>query len=542
MGNLLDNGGLIGKSINFDTDEYYQEYDAAAECLITQVGDTKYSPVIDASYGFDINSVGTTIEVEEGDLILIWTASDNEDPSGGLTNGWAALSVGTTSAHMHVYYKFITADLSTVAPVTGSTKIQWAGAVFRNVDTNNVWAISNYQAVSANLTIGSIQGSSENGYVIALGALDDDEVGSGIIPPSGMDLMIAADPDGAGAKSTIMGAKIRGTSGDTGSSLFFSSPSGDSYQTTIFKLDPKIGGDVNKAKKNSGMWNATKTNNVRYEDSPSGIWDLNDNFYRKKDAPYGQAEFTTPGTFNWICPEGVRTVSVVCVGGGGGGESYNTGSHYMHGGGGGALGYINNYSVTPGATYQVVVGIGGQSRTYNTQGDSGGDSFFESATIVKGGGGIGGVYSTFTPQSEFVGDGGGKGGGSQGQNANGAVGGGGAGGYSGDGGCGANTGTGTAITAGAGGAGGGGYTNGSSIGWGGGGVGIYGEGTSGGPAATVGRRGSGGQNASGDAGAEFGGGGGGSNGDSTTNDGAGGAVRIIWGNNRSFPSTNTANA
>lgn len=269
-----------------------------------------------------------------------------------------------------------------------------------------------------------------------------------------------------------------------------------------------------------------------------------------------QAEFTTPGSYTWVAPAGVTSVCVVCVGGGAGG------SHTMDG-------------------------------VY-----SGGDSYFINDTTVKGGGGpvgaagIGVVYT-----STFVGDGGGAGG-SGGWYF---IGGGGAGGYSGSGGDGAG-GNGSPTSGngrpGTGGAGGGGawlYSTGlvRNSGGGGGGVGIYGEGVSGGW--TIGSSsstGTGGHNGSsgldgyvaiirGGYGGLYGGGGGGSDyydmgfsggaggalgwknnisvvpGQSYTvvvgaggarsqpsnggGAGAGGAVRIIWGAGRSFPSTRTAN-
>lgn len=59
----------------------------------------------------------------------------------------------------------------------------------------------------------------------------------------------------------------------------------------------------------------------------------------------GQQEYTTPGTYEWVAPEGVTSVSVVAVGGGGGGGASNTGGAY--GGGGG--GQSNDSRNTPGA-------------------------------------------------------------------------------------------------------------------------------------------------------------------------------------------------
>ncbi len=34
-----------------------------------------------------------------------------------------------------------------------------------------------------------------------------------------------------------------------------------------------------------------------------------------------QVQYTTPGTYSWVAPAQVTSVSVVCVGGGGGGHS-----------------------------------------------------------------------------------------------------------------------------------------------------------------------------------------------------------------------------
>lgn len=258
----------------------------------------------------------------------------------------------------------------------------------------------------------------------------------------------------------------------------------------------------------------------------------------------GQAEYITPGSYSWTAPAGVTSVCVVCVGAGGGGISYPSGgSHFMHGGAGGGLGYINNYTVVPGDPYNITVGAGGNSAPYTgsaSHGIDGGDSYFVSNVTVKGGGGLGGYYSIITPASTFIGDGGDNGGGSSGQNGQGAVGGGGAGGYSGAGGKGGNSGI--PPVAGAGGGASGGNSNGSSTGYGGGGVGIMGEGTSGVYSNSSGKGGSGGADGGvNGVGGLYGGGGGGSNDGSTTNDGVGGAVRIIWGAGRAFPSTNTAN-
>lgn len=249
--------------------------------------------------------------------------------------------------------------------------------------------------------------------------------------------------------------------------------------------------------------------------------------------PASQQAYTTPGTYSWVAPAGVTSVSVVAVGGGGGAAGI-----YAGGGGGGGLGYKNNIAVTPLTSYTVVVSAGAS------------DSYFNTTATVRGLGGGTGSSGVQGSGGTYVGDGGGNGGqggpGSAGSGGQG--GGGGAGGYSGNGGA--------SATAGSGGGGGGGgnvpSANPGGAG-GGGGVGLLGAGgngsagVSGGSTGTGGRGGSSGSNGGGGSGNTGGSGGnygGGAGGGSASGGGAGGgAVRIIWagttGITRAFPSTNT---
>lgn len=265
--------------------------------------------------------------------------------------------------------------------------------------------------------------------------------------------------------------------------------------------------------------------------------------------PHGEIIYDTPGSYTFIAPPGVSSISVVCVGGGGGGGGNGGG-----GGGGGALGYKNNYAVTPGFGYSVVVGNGGTFLA------AGGDSYFNSAATVKGGGGgtNGGING-----GAFVGDGGGSGGnGGSGVFTYSGGGGGGAGGYTAAGGNGGtatynsvsstNTGN-SGAGGGGGGGGGGGYTtvNGYGPGGAGGGVGVWGIGPNGQGGADSGSStasafaksgtgGSYGNIGTTSGGGLYGGGGGASDGAGVgQQSGTRGAVRIIWpGQTRSFPSTN----
>lgn len=263
----------------------------------------------------------------------------------------------------------------------------------------------------------------------------------------------------------------------------------------------------------------------------------------------GQDIYTTPGTYNWICPIGVTSISAVCVGGGGSG-AIGDGSNYGSGGSGAGLAYGNNIPVTPGETLTIVVGSGGTAKTGSTQAgnDGGNTTIARSSTILLNGErGRGGIYAIAVAGGASSGTartGGGTGG--VGGRGFWVGGGGGAAGYSGNGGAAADTnasGNNADGSPGTGGGGGGGEAGGPRAG-GGGGVGIFGEGANGaggtGDITDGGNGGSGGTDgatgtSSGNGGA-YGGGGGGVQTSGTTGAGGNGAARIIYGSNRSYPS------
>lgn len=280
----------------------------------------------------------------------------------------------------------------------------------------------------------------------------------------------------------------------------------------------------------------------------------------------GEIVYTTTGTYSWVVPAGVTSIAGVCVSGGCGGGS-------RYGGKGGAVSYGNNIPVTPGETLTITVGAAGNGSNTTGSGVStgslnagggsrisrdttylvlaaGGNSYAQSVgTYSVGGDGGNGLSQVGTYGTVYNGGGGGGAGGYAITTAS-------VDGGSGNGGNGLN-----------GGAGGGGrdtspareitgsttygnYSYGSS-GRAGGGVGLYGRGSNGAGGAnttapTYGAGGSGGAAGTSTSGGFYGGGGGGgytksvgtiSNpANATGDDGGNGAVRIIWGTGRSFPS------
>jgi hypothetical protein len=260
---------------------------------------------------------------------------------------------------------------------------------------------------------------------------------------------------------------------------------------------------------------------------------------------YGQSwsstNFVTPGSYIWIPPAGVYSITVTAIGGGGGG-SVAGGAKANTGGGGGGLAWATNVPVVPGQSYTVVVGLGG------TANNSGGDSYFQrpqSYLEVRGLGGksgtsatiatvtlVGGSGGTSTFQTTGTGivTGGGFGGaggtytfansGAYGSNTAG----GGAGGYMGNGGKGQDN---SGVPFDGLGQGGGGAGGSVSTGTtrGGGGTGLYGEGVSG---LVPNGGGSGGSASNLTNGGLYGGGGAGVASGTGVSQGGNGAVRISW--------------
>ena len=278
----------------------------------------------------------------------------------------------------------------------------------------------------------------------------------------------------------------------------------------------------------------------------------------KTSKAVGQVAFTSPGSYSWTVPANVTSICAVCVGGGGGGSASisTTGS-----GGGGGLAYVNDLAVTPGSVIGVIVGKAGAGGVCNsgtiTFGSNGGASSITlpdgsnviafgglRGDIVAGSGNIG--SSTTTPAATVF-----KGG--DGSIYTYPSGGGGAAGYAGDGGAGAGT-VASATPGSGGGGGGGGRTTYSAFsnrintyGGRGGGVGIFGQGSSGvgGPPGDSANNYNGYPGGNGSSGS-YGGGGGScdvyqtASNQASVTAGSGGAVRIIWGPGRAFPSTLTA--
>lgn len=109
--------------------------------------------------------------------------------------------------------------------------------------------------------------------------------------------------------------------------------------------------------------------------------------------------YDTPGTYEWVVPNGVTSIDYVLTAGGGGGKG---GGLTSSGGGGAGEGEerAGTLSVTPGDVYEFVIGDGGTGINYATagSGQTGADSKIDGVTtpgnLVTAKGGQGGGVGT----------------------------------------------------------------------------------------------------------------------------------------------------
>lgn len=547
MKSLFLNGGMVGVTLDYGASDRYVVGTQQGLLTPTYVGGmtTTLLTATTTAVNFSLTG-GTNTTPQAGDIVIIAHAiasgtTDRAFNISGYNQIADLFQTDTESINLFVGWKLMGSTPDTSFTITsGSYSTTQAGTiavhVWRNINPTTPIDVTSTTAlhvssirpnppaitpVTSGAVILAIGGAAHTGGVdtfgatylsnfrtVGLNSTDDSTVGMGsIVWP------------GSGAYDPAVWTCTQATS------TAFSAAS------CTMALRPATGDvPVFGNLKNSGVWNI------------EAAYDYNYSQY----TPPGQVVFTTTGTTNWQVPSGITEISAVVVGGGGGGAGGETGRNEgVTGGGGGGLAY-GTITVTPGETLTITVGTGGTAGGAGGNGGAGGaTTLARGATVLlSGGGGLGGQNRSTATRAGGTSTGtariGGGAGGASSATADTGGGGGGAGGYSGNGGAGGSSGAGGN---GAGGGGGGGGATNSGQGYGGGGVGLLGQGTNGtgGALNAVGTGGSGGDNGTRPAGGIYGGGGGGTDDDTETGGGVGrqGAVRIIWGGGRAYPSTNT---
>lgn len=568
MASIFFNGGIIGTTLDYgannSNDRYILSYTPTRDTLVFVGGQNAgYSGTTSTStINFNLAG-GVSTTPAANDLVILSTAvaaNSNLNSTlavAGYTTIAEIYAPDTQSTDFYVAYKLMgtTPDTSFTRPATGNTQHSGAYAVqvWRNVDQNTPFDVTSTVVQGLNTAIPNPPAitptTTNTQIVVAAGAAH--LRGAQSFTASYLNNFRTSGGDD-NVDSTVGIGNVAWTSGsyDPAAWTFSGADStAYSYAAVTMAIRPKLVdiptfGNL----KNSGIWNLE----AQYE------------YKRSQTIQAGQIAFPKSGTTLWKVPPGVTNVAAICIGAGGGGSGGDGGRGTTNGGGGGGGCAWGNFDVTPGEFLTVVVGGPGTSSLNNSGTAGGASSISRGATVLlSGGGGGGGIERNAGTASGgtstgTVRQGGGSGGnGGTGAAVSGATGGGGAGGLFGNGGNGGayNANGSNGPTNGYGGAGGAGVagTDGSLSGGGGGNIG-YGTDFANIRATTTGgvNPGGGGQGTetfgsadgfdgtSGGLGGYYGGGGGAVN-DAGGTGGVGGPglVYILWGPNRSYPSSNT---
>ena len=548
------NGGIIGVTMDFGATNQYVVGQTPTLATLTYVGGRTQSAVGTTS-NISVSLTGLTggaaTSPSAGDLVIIAIEITGTSDKPYRISDYTLIAdrysnASTYDSNFQVGYKFMGTTPDTTATITGGTGNTADGfsaivQVWRNVNSTTPLDVAAQFASSTSSGIpdpASITPVTAGARIIAAAGTGHNG-GTDTFTASYLSNFLTVGREGTTNDSTVGMGNIAWTSGAYNPAAWtFSQTNSTAFanNSVTFALRPAtVLVDVLGNKKNSGIWNLQAVYGTIY-------------------VPPGQQLFTSSQSF--VVPGGVTQISAAAIGGGGGGSGGDGGrGETNNGGGGGGLAY-GTFAVTPGETLTITVGAGGTSASGGSGGAGGATSIARGATVLlSGGGGAGGVErstgtaaggtSTGTQRTGGgIGGAGGTGGG-----GGGGTGGGGAGGYSAAGGAGgAITAAGAASTGGGGGGGGGrsGTTAGNA--GSGGGTGLLGAGSNG--TAGTSNGGGGGGGSGGTAGATnasspsgggvYGGGGGGRTDSSGTGAlGGAGAVRIIWGAGRQYPSTGT---
>ena len=306
--------------------------------------------------------VSSALKLSSSDLMEVWVRNSLIGAASSTTFTDAA---GTT-----------TGGGLAVLKVTGMTLTGAAAARQNAVQSNKTTAIPAPVFTSAPLTTNPVIGAVFNGTSPAT-----------MTPRTSFTELVDVGYTTPAAGFEVMSRD----SGETATTQTWGSTSASSYCAIVVELAYDSPPTVALNTPSNGGTVSTTTPVLSFTGTDADSEDIT---YETQVDPANTFDSQTPSSIN---------VAVYAYGGGGGGGT-NNGSSGSGGGGGGEFASEPSFSVSSGTGYSVVVGIVGQVGTRPGAGSSGGNSTFNSTTVVAHGGG-GGVSGSGTNTSGVGGTG-----------------------------------------------------------------------------------------------------------------------------------------
>lgn len=243
MPSIFDNGGMIGATLDFGSEERYIVGTTPAP--IEFVGSTGTGQTITGS------SINLPSGMQEGDFVIVATSSDGSTPA--TPTGYTLGQSGNTNSVGYMWaYKVMGATPDTTATgLTSNSTTTHAAFVFRNIASVSSFATA-ATAISGMPNSPSIF-VSQNNLVIAIGFLDDDNIAASVTAPSTHALAASSQASSLGA-SVMASYKIAATTGTEDPAAFGGSGDDSWVATTVQLAKGSNTVPVYGNYKNSGIW------------------------------------------------------------------------------------------------------------------------------------------------------------------------------------------------------------------------------------------------------------------------------------------------
>ena len=198
---------------------------------------------ISQSFGGNSSGDFTLPDSQENDLIVLLVGCDSGTPA--TPSGWSVGAGAVYGATLRAFYLVVGATPPTSVALSGfSTSTSAIAYTFRNVDITTPMDVAGTTATMyGDPDSPSITPVSDNCMIVALGVLDDDNVESSVVAPTGFSNLVAKQSTTTGM-TTMVATLIQETAAAINPSYFYTSGNDSAVGATL-ALRPAVGGYIN---------------------------------------------------------------------------------------------------------------------------------------------------------------------------------------------------------------------------------------------------------------------------------------------------------